>query len=96
MAVGISLLALVGVLAQSELLLELAAQLTVGGNELLANVDNSIARSDDTVSLDTQQNLRHIRMSNCGRQKLAVEQKRRRSFMVTYSCRQRIGRAGLA
>jgi hypothetical protein len=62
--VGISLLSLVGDLAVGELLLELSAELTIGGDQLLARLDEGLARGDGAVSLDAQKNLGHIRMSD--------------------------------
>lgn len=59
-----SLLALVSVLAQGKLLLELAAQLAVHGHELLARADEGLARGDASVCLDTDEEFRHVRVGN--------------------------------
>ena len=63
-SVGIGVFALIGNLAESELLLELSSQLAVGSNELLARLDQCLARSDGSVGLDAQQDLGDVRMGD--------------------------------
>ena len=45
---------------------ELAIELTVGGNQLLADADDGLLWRDATVRLDSEQELRHIGMSDYG------------------------------
>jgi len=52
--VGVGLVALVGNLSESELLLELASELAQGGDELLADVHQSLAGRHCTVGLDAK------------------------------------------
>lgn len=63
-AVGVSLLALVGDLAEGELLLELAAELTVDGDEILAGLGQGLAGLHGAIRLDTEENLGHVGMSD--------------------------------
>lgn len=58
------MLALVRVLPERKLLLELAAQLPVHGNELLANGNECLARRDGAVGLDAQLDLRYVGMTD--------------------------------
>jgi hypothetical protein len=55
-----SILALVGVLAQRKLLLELAAELAVHGDQLLADRHDGLARRDGAVGLDAQEDFGHV------------------------------------
>lgn len=64
-AVGVGLLALVGDLAEGELLLELTAELSIGRDQLLARLDEGLARRDGAVRLDAQKDFRHVGMSDC-------------------------------
>lgn len=61
----LTLLALIGILAEGKFLLELAAELTVHGDKLLASSDEGLAGADAAVRLDTDHHLRHIRVSDC-------------------------------
>jgi hypothetical protein len=54
------MLALVRVLPERKLLLELAAELPVHGNELLANGHERLTRRDGAIRLDAQQHLRYV------------------------------------
>jgi hypothetical protein len=63
--VGIGLLlSLIGDLSEGELLLELSAKQSIGSDQLLASIDQSLARSDGAVGLDTEQNLWNVRVRN--------------------------------
>lgn len=57
---GTSILALIGVLAQRKLLLELAAELPVHGDQLLADRHDGLARRDGAVGLDAQKDFRYV------------------------------------
>lgn len=59
-----TLLALIGVLAKCELLLELATELAVHRDQLLARTDQRLTGRDAAVRLDTDKELRHIRMGD--------------------------------
>jgi hypothetical protein len=54
------ILALIGVLAQGKLLLELAAELAVHGDQLLADRHDGLARRDGAVGLDAQEDFGHV------------------------------------
>lgn len=71
--VAASVLALVGILAQGKLLLELAAELTVHGDQLLADGHESLARGNRAVGLDAQLNLRDVRVADWSGAGLALE-----------------------
>lgn len=60
-----ALLALIGVLAQGKFLLELASQLAVHGDQLLAGTDKGLTRSDAAVRLNSDHDLWHVRMGDC-------------------------------
>lgn len=65
-AVGaVLLVASVGHAAEFVLAGELAAELTVRGHKLLADVDHDLARGDGTVGLDPDHDFRNVRMSHC-------------------------------
>lgn len=65
-SVGTGLLALIGVLAESQLLLELATELAIRSHKLLARVDQGLAWGNCSVSLDPNHHLGHVGMGNYG------------------------------
>lgn len=64
-SVGVGLVALVRNLSEGELLLELASELAQGGDELLADVHQSLPRGHSAVGLDAKQDVGDIRVGNC-------------------------------
>jgi len=61
---GIGLLSLIGDLSEGILLLELSAQLAIRRNQLLASLDESLARRDGAVGLDAKKDLGDVGMGN--------------------------------
>jgi len=61
---GIGMLSLISDLAEGILLLELSAQLAIRGDQLLASLNEGLARSDGAVRLDAQKDLGDVGMSN--------------------------------
>lgn len=60
-----SILALVGILAEGQFLLEFPTQLAVHGDELLADSHKGLARRDSAVGLDAQEHLGNIGVADC-------------------------------
>jgi hypothetical protein len=85
-------LALIRILAEGQLLLELATELPVQGHELLAGRDESLARGDHTISLNPDEDLRDVGVADWMGWSVPVKKREEgdgEEMRNTYSCKRR-------